>query len=851
MNPRAFAGSRVAAAGACFLGALGYLMLLRPYGFQVEDEGTLLSQFDRVSRGQVPYLDFHTGYTPGFFYGGAAVYGLLERSALAVRTVLAFINAATAAGLYVIGRRMVGSWMAALAPVLWLTLMPFYPGEFAALNVPYPTWPATAAWVVVVLALLRWERTDERTALALAGLAAAAALAVRPDAGAFALAGATWVVCAFGQRTGLLDHVAAVFASAFMAVGVWFAFDFRVFGLDALVHLLPTLVVALGYAGSMATTHSGRPRTRTIVALAVLAAAFLIPSAGWMMRFLSILGTDTFLREVLLIGADYGTLYYTGQPTPTLYAVVVVLGMLLVAGSGHLVRRGTLTPTLPLAGAAVGVVGVAWALSRYALMPEGLRASLVFQAENALFWLVPLANVGALVALAVLGRRMVRGTEHATSPTFRTLAVVTPLAIAMYLQLYPRSDFMHQITAAPLSLVVGIALLDRVLGWWERGRWPSALIGRRVVRGTLLIAIGILVTAKLSQTLVGPMRLWTSTDPAGTRSAALPVGIEPGADDDLEALQRAAQFIRMHTSPDDPVWSFPATSGLLFAAGRSNPLEHDYWFPGRPNHEAETSMVAHLRAGLPRLVVTLNSGWTFFQGAPAYFQNARALAVEHYRLAARFGRFDILARTDAMPEGAVVLFQPNGPLVDAMEPQLARRRQATRRWMATLTPAEAAAAEFPASPRRAVLLLRGLRDGGDIRAAGWAIAGYASANPQVRRAALAAMAAVADDLDARRLRWANDFVPNAYALFLQPHAAAARRMLQDADPTARRFAEAVLELAHARTSEERASRQPINTPASQRRGSTASFSDTEGAAIGQVMPRSGSLQSTPTSSSRS
>ncbi len=798
MNHQASAASRFAGAATCFLVALSYLLLLRPYGFQVEDEGTLLSQFDRVSRGEVPYLDFHTGYTPGFFYGGAAAYAWLGRSALAIRTIVALLNAMTVTGLYVIGRRLVGPWMAALAPVLWLTLMPFYPGEFAALNVPYPTWPATAAWVVVVLALLRWERTDQRAALALAGLGAAAALAVRPDAGAFAIAGATWVVCAFGRRTSLLDHVAAGLASAFMALGVWFTFDFRVLGLDAAVHLLPIAVVAVAYTGPLASTLGGRTRTRTVVALTVLALAFLIPSVGWMTRFLSLLGTDLFFREVLLIGADYSTLYYTGQPTPTLYALVVVLGMLLLAGVGRLVGRGALAPMLPLAGAAVGALALSLLLKRYMLMPEGVRASLIFEVENALFWLVPLAHLGAL---AFLVRRM-RGesglhAERDAPIAFSALAIITPLAIGMYLQLYPRSDFMHQITAAPLSLVVGVALLDRVLGWWERGRWPSALAGRRFVRGALAVAVGIVVIAKLSQTLSGPLQIWFAAEPEGTRSVAIPVGLEPGADDDLEALQRAAQFIHAHTDADDRIWSFPATSGILFAADRANPLAHDYWFPGRPNHEDETVMLARLRADLPPFIVTLNSGWTFFQGAPAYFAAARALAVAHYHLAARFGRFDVLARTGVAPEGVTTHFQPTGTIADTMEPQLARRRQATRRWMAALTPTEATTAEIPEDPVRAVLLLRGLRDGGDMRAGGWAIAGYASPRPQVRQAARAAMAALVDDLTVRQLRWANDFDPSTLEPFLRPHLRAARRILQDApeDPVAARFAHAAIAIA--------------------------------------------------------
>ena len=37
---------------AGLIAALAWLLLLRPYGFQLEDEGTLLSWFDRVARGQ-------------------------------------------------------------------------------------------------------------------------------------------------------------------------------------------------------------------------------------------------------------------------------------------------------------------------------------------------------------------------------------------------------------------------------------------------------------------------------------------------------------------------------------------------------------------------------------------------------------------------------------------------------------------------------------------------------------------------------------------------------------------------------------------------------------------------------
>ena len=774
------------------LGALAYLLLLRGYGFQLEDEGTLLMQLDRVFRGQVPYVDFHTGYTPAFFYGGAAIFSVLGRSILAIRTVLVLINAGAATALYVVGRRMVGPWMAALAPLLWLALVPIYPGDFAAFNIPYPTWPATLAWLLIVLGLLRWERTNEPVMLALVGVTIAALLAVRPNSGAFALAAATWVVCAFARRASLLDHLAAIGAAAFMALGVWFTLDRRVFGTDAAVHVLPMAAVSICYAGPLATMLANRSGTRTVAALSILAASFVVPTAAWMLPLHSVLGTPTFLREVLLIGADYATLYYVAHPAPELYAVLVVVAVLGIAGVGQLVRRRIVSPWLPIAVAAVATGVVAALAAHSAVMPEGIRASVLFQVENSVFWLAPLANYGALAWLLRSGLVRQRLQDK------RVLAVLAAAAVAMYLQLYPRSDFMHAITAAPLSLVVGVVLLDRVLAWWEQGRWSSAADGRHtgrlVMRGALLVASVIVLAAKFSLTLAGPVvsLLAPDDEDANRLLRPLPVHVERGVADELEAFERTAAYLRDHTGAEEAVWTFPATTGVLFAADRTSPLHHDYWFPGRPDHAAEAEMLARLREHLPRYLVTINDGWTFFTGAPAYFEQARELAIANYRLAARLGRFDVLARNDVGVGEPVIVFQPVGTQAAAIEPELARRRQAARRWMAALTPAEAAAAQLPAKPWEAVLLLRALRDGGDIRAAGWLIAGYHSNDARIRHEAVSDMPFLVLQLELRRLRWANDFSAQQYAPFLQSYEDAVRAML--GAPEAREFAQAVLSL---------------------------------------------------------
>jgi hypothetical protein len=278
------------------------------------------------------------------------------------------------------------------------------------------------------------------------------------------------------------------------------------------------------------------------------------------------------------------------------------------------------------------------------------------------------------------------------------------------------------------------------------------------------------------------VRIWPALEPvrtpAGVRdeihiTEGLDVWLEPAASDDLRALSMVIDYVDRRTGDGEPVFAFPAVGAVLFGAGVSNPTNHDYWYAGFPDRSVEAETLQRLRVLDPRYIVTLNDGWAWFMESPPYFTEMHEYAVKNYSLEARFGRYDVLGRKGEFSADEQVFWQAPGGRRDILQRVNGRRRQAVRRWMEGLTPAEAREAVLPARPSDILLLLRALRDGGDLRTLGWLTQGMAHPDTRIWQEALFATELVVSRFYASTNRWANDLDVTGYFAYLEPHVGAA------------------------------------------------------------------------------
>jgi hypothetical protein len=633
---------------------LWYFLGLAPYGLHVGEDGDILYEAFATFRGQLPYIDFSTGYTPGYFYWHAALFHLFGVDALVLRLAAAVSNALTLWLLYLLAARVVRPGLALLPPLVFAASLPVYPGEFCSFNVAYPAWYNITFWLASIAVIDVYARRDRASAALAAGLLAGLNFAFKPNVGLFNIAALSVFLSwwhAPAASTTRLDRAAWWTVTVATLAGVVAIFGVDVVSRKFALFPLPFLATA-GALLVLARSTSGRPGfVRGAIALFL---GFAIPNVPWVAYFLARLGVRGFMHDVLLIGSSYEPFFYI--PYRLLFSPWD-LGVILVGIALYVVplaiRRGRLPFWAPFVAGVAGTALVGAYVGFLAPMRYGFQAAVVSRVQDLAFFLVPLVNWAglALICAHVVGRRR-RLTE-----TDALLALLIVSGPALSLGMHPRSDFMHLLISAPATMIVGAVLLAELAQHWQDAM-PDRRHWRWAVSGALAIPV-VVVAVVLAAPGVGlATRLYghyLGLRPDALARLDLPHATfvrEPGETREFANLHAIATYVSEHTRPDEYVFPFPNLSLICFLSGRLNPTAKGYFIAGYPDHYTESAIVSGMRERLPAMVVTLTEHQIFVLTAPAYYFLIREFVKEHFTPVAQIGPYLVLVHRDVAQDRA-------------------------------------------------------------------------------------------------------------------------------------------------------------------------------------------------------
>jgi hypothetical protein len=626
-------GRLVVEAALVGIAVLAYLWPFRLYGFDVVDEGTLLAQIDRVARGGRPYIDFETGYTPGFFAVHASLWNGTGEGLAATRTFGIGLHALTAAFLYGLATRAAGRAIGGVVTLFHVAFLLPVSWRFGAhFNVPYPGWLVAPLALAAQTAVATRARGGRRLlAVVVAGLAAGAAFSVKPNAGLLTLGGAA---LGLSVGWGRDDGAARVLSGLLRVAAPLAAVALLHAGLDAATFAALVVPVAMaafrvvpsreneiasraprsGSGGAVRPAASGlfAPEGALVEAL-VLGASFLGVALPWLLPLWFELGLDRVLAEVFLIdGGGVVSAYLLPYPLPDLSTLALVAGIAAAAAVAS-TRLAALAPLLVGAG-----------LAGVALLASDARLA----AENALHWLGPVVLAAGLL--------VTRG------PALASIA----FAAIQQVQMFPRPDLVHLAQIGPCLL-----LAATFAGREYADRWRAQLRGSRAALIPARAIVGAIVILSL-----GRMAPSLALGLAPGDLVALPGGESDGiviayeAASDFEWLGNAVGEISRRTAPGDPVFTFPDLAGVALLAGRTTPFFYLYYVPGRPDREGERRAVADLEAVAPRVALVGRARVPAFHGAEHYFGKVASYLDEHYREVATSEGYRVLERRAAPSE---------------------------------------------------------------------------------------------------------------------------------------------------------------------------------------------------------
>ncbi|HEX8969663.1 MAG TPA: hypothetical protein VF937_17400, partial [Chloroflexota bacterium] len=186
---------------------------------------------------------------------------------------------------------------------------------------------------------------------------------------------------------------------------------------------------------------------------------------------------------------------------------------------------------------------------------------------------------------------------------------------ALFLTQYPRMDTLHLAWSAPLLLVVGSLILDRL----------------RALPAVALVAVALAL-------------LWPTWSDRVAYVAqprqpldGVEAPIETAAD-----LQGVIADIQRRTSPGEPIFVYPTSPLLYVLADRPNPTRFDHLNPGAASPAQIDQVIDDLAHSRVKLVV-ISDFWEQVWGSPGPNAVLEDWLASHYTDVARHGAYRVLA----------------------------------------------------------------------------------------------------------------------------------------------------------------------------------------------------------------
>jgi hypothetical protein len=648
---------------------VAFQLFLTRYYLDLVDEGYFAELADRVSRGELPYRDFATVYTPAVHYLHAWAFGLLGRDLVSIRLPLVAVKAALAIFLYLLARRLMPPAFAALP-----LMMVFATDTAPLMWEPHPAWYALLFALLCAWSIDRLIQTGADRWTVLAGMAAGLAFAFKQNVGLFAMLAAAGFLIFYSPD---LPHGRARVAlplspSPRRVHGLWLALRllFAVSLVSALTWLIRAYleprvaIVFLLPVASLAVAcllhRSGRLGVKrdmeaVLGRLVWLAGSFIAVTLTWALPLLLAVGPAHLPLAQLTGSLNLVGLYWAlaeprlGLGLLLLVAAVCPLAVVRFCRPVSFRRRVVEASALLLAtGQAIDLA----LADVVAATPSsgGERSDLwwlsVRAAEVVLLYLPSLAFWGGAVALVAAGPRLSR-TEALTARWYLLGGAL------LLFSLYPRMDTMHVTYSGPLLFVMGAFALYQVFAVLQQ-RLPYQA-GRAIHRGILFSALLILPAAAALPNLEWRVSSLMSRQ-HGVVHFDLPdyVALEVrGASLLVPASTRDAvggvvSYIRERTSPDEPIFVYPTLPMFYFLADRPNPTRFGHVYPGSATLEEQLEMIVSLDARQVRYVVW-DQFWVGEWAAAGNSDLNNALVdylLRTFRTETMIGPFHILVRSE-------------------------------------------------------------------------------------------------------------------------------------------------------------------------------------------------------------